>query len=113
MPTRSAPAGLLADEVGEESLDVADALSDDESDSDDEFEEPPERPSIQSTKTEGQRAIVRRQALPSGPVGDEGSLFAVMKKNIGKVWVPLTFRPAKRLILILGSIVHCITGQLQ
>ena len=31
MPTRSAPAGLLADVVGAESLDVADALSDDES----------------------------------------------------------------------------------
>jgi len=31
------------------------------------------------------RGISRRTQLPCGPVGDEGSLFAVMKKNIGKV----------------------------
>ncbi len=29
--------------------------------------------------------VHRRTALPSGPVGDEGSLFAVLKKNVGKV----------------------------
>ena len=29
--------------------------------------------------------IQRRTSLPSGPVGDEGSLFAVLKKNVGKV----------------------------
>ncbi|KAI0036658.1 Oxysterol-binding protein-domain-containing protein [Vararia minispora EC-137] len=28
--------------------------------------------------------IVRRTQLPSGPVGDEGSIFSVLKKNIGK-----------------------------
>lgn len=30
-------------------------------------------------------AISRRLELPSPPVGDEGSLFAVLKKNVGKV----------------------------
>ncbi|KAH0838476.1 Oxysterol-binding protein-domain-containing protein [Lanmaoa asiatica] len=30
------------------------------------------------------RQIVRRTHLPSGPVGDEGSLFAMLKKNVGK-----------------------------
>ena len=29
--------------------------------------------------------VQRRTALPSGPVGDEGSLFTVLKKNVGKV----------------------------
>ena len=29
--------------------------------------------------------VARRTELPSGPVGDEGSLFAVLKKNVGKV----------------------------
>lgn len=29
--------------------------------------------------------VQRRTSLPSGPVGDEGSLFAVLKKNVGKV----------------------------
>ncbi|KAF7982052.1 hypothetical protein HWV62_30330 [Athelia sp. TMB] len=28
--------------------------------------------------------VSRRTELPSGPVGDEGSLFAVLKKNVGK-----------------------------
>lgn len=31
------------------------------------------------------RQAVRRTRLPSGPVGDEGSLFAMLKKNVGKV----------------------------
>jgi hypothetical protein len=31
------------------------------------------------------QCIARRTELPSGPVGDEGSLFAVLKKNVGKV----------------------------
>ena len=29
--------------------------------------------------------LIHRTSLPSGPVGDEGSLFAVFKKNVGKV----------------------------
>lgn len=31
------------------------------------------------------RQVVRRTHLPSGPIGDEGSLFAILKKNVGKV----------------------------
>ncbi|KAF8446140.1 Oxysterol-binding protein-domain-containing protein [Boletus edulis BED1] len=30
------------------------------------------------------RQVVRRTHLPSGPIGDEGSLFAMLKKNVGK-----------------------------
>lgn len=33
----------------------------------------------------GPQQLAHRTSLPSGPVGDEGSLFAVFKKNIGKV----------------------------
>jgi hypothetical protein len=29
--------------------------------------------------------IIRRTQLPAPPVGDEGSLFAILKKNVGKV----------------------------
>jgi oxysterol-binding protein-related protein 3/6/7 len=29
--------------------------------------------------------VARRTELPSGPIGDEGSLFTVLKKNVGKV----------------------------
>lgn len=32
----------------------------------------------------GPAVVQRRTALPSGPVGDEGSLFGVLKKNVGK-----------------------------
>ncbi|CCM02794.1 uncharacterized protein FIBRA_04905 [Fibroporia radiculosa] len=42
-----------------------------------------------------EKPVVRRTQLPSGPVGDEGSLFAVLKKNVGKdlsqVAMPVTF----------------------
>lgn len=31
------------------------------------------------------REIVRRSRLPCGTVGDEGSLFTILKKNVGKV----------------------------
>jgi hypothetical protein len=33
------------------------------------------------------RQVVRRTYLPSGNVGDEGSLFATLKKNVGKVCI--------------------------
>ncbi len=35
--------------------------------------------------TVGVQQVVHRTSLPSGPVADEGSLFAVFKKNVGKV----------------------------
>lgn len=38
-------------------------------------------PSTKETKLN----IVRRTQLPSPPAGDEGSLFAILKKNVGKV----------------------------
>ncbi|EIM83378.1 uncharacterized protein STEHIDRAFT_123815 [Stereum hirsutum FP-91666 SS1] len=41
------------------------------------------------------KPVVYRTQLPTGPVGDEGSLFAVLKKNVGKdlssVAFPVTF----------------------
>lgn len=33
----------------------------------------------------GTQQVVHRTTLPSGPVADEGSLFALFKKNVGKV----------------------------
>jgi oxysterol-binding protein-related protein 3/6/7 len=33
----------------------------------------------------GAQEVVHRTSLPSGPVADEGSLFALFKKNVGKV----------------------------
>ena len=33
----------------------------------------------------GDEQVVHRASLPSGPVADEGSLFALFKKNVGKV----------------------------
>ncbi|KAF8213333.1 oxysterol binding protein [Mycena galopus ATCC 62051] len=39
--------------------------------------------------------VVRRTHLPAAPVGDEGSLFAILKKNVGKdlstIQFPITF----------------------
>lgn len=44
-----------------------------------------EEPVILIDFVEQARKVSRRASLPSGPVGDDGSLFAVLKKNIGKV----------------------------
>jgi hypothetical protein len=38
-----------------------------------------------TSKQKPQQEVKRRTQLPSGPVGDEGSLFSVLKKNVGKV----------------------------
>ena len=47
-----------------------------------------ERPSLAVSEhqaTAGVQQVAHRTSLPSGPVADEGSLFAVFKKNVGKV----------------------------
>ncbi|KAJ7462634.1 oxysterol binding protein [Mycena galericulata] len=54
-------------------------------------------PSEYSTAGRGKGAgqIIRRTHLPALPVGDEGSLFTILKKNVGKdlstIAVPITF----------------------
>ncbi|KAJ7706447.1 hypothetical protein B0H17DRAFT_1037251 [Mycena rosella] len=55
-------------------------------------------PSESSTidpKSEAIVQITRRTRLPAAPVGDEGSLFAILKKNVGKdlstIAFPITF----------------------
>lgn len=53
--------------------------------SDSEAESTPETTPTSPADSDKARDIVRRTELPSGPVGDEGSLFAVLKKNVGKV----------------------------
>lgn len=50
-----------------------------------EAENTPETAPTSPAMSQEERQIVRRTELPSGPVGDEGSLFAVLKKNVGKV----------------------------
>lgn len=37
------------------------------------------------------RQVARRTCLPCGPVGDEGSLFTMLKKNVGKDLSTITF----------------------
>ncbi|KAH9944530.1 Oxysterol-binding protein-domain-containing protein [Epithele typhae] len=63
-----------------------------DTDSESESDSPPPPPPVEPTAA---AVVKRRSALPSGPVGDEGSLFAVLKKNVGKdlskVALPVTF----------------------
>lgn len=47
--------------------------------------------------------VVRRTQLPSGPVGDEGSLFTLLKKNVGKVRSRLYFQSGSEFNLLAGS----------
>ncbi|KAJ7042503.1 oxysterol binding protein [Mycena alexandri] len=59
--------------------------------------EPARDPSEASTidPTDGAVQVIRRTHLPAAPVGDEGSLFAILKKNVGKdlstIAFPITF----------------------
>lgn len=55
-------------------------------DTDDEDDEQASAPlAPQAAAPDAPQPIVRRTQLPSPPVGDEGSLFTVLKKNVGKV----------------------------
>ena len=56
-----------------------------ESDSDSESDSGSILPSRANPDQSQDKVIVRRTQLPSPVVGDEGSLFAVLKKNVGKV----------------------------
>jgi hypothetical protein len=47
--------------------------------------------------------VARRTELPSGPVGDEGSLFALLKKNVGKVRSYLYFQSGSEFNILAGS----------
>ncbi len=61
----------------------------------------------------GTQQLARRTSLPTGPVADEGSLFAVFKKNVGKVHstdvicVKYLLSPRK------GPCKHYIPGDIQ
>lgn len=59
------------------------------------------------------RVTVRRTRLPSPVIGDEGSLFAILKKNIGKVWLPRV--PSMSLIIhpYAGSLHHYSSCDIQ
>ena len=46
-------------------------------------DEPARKSSVEAPS--GQQAVVHRTQLPSPVVGDEGSLFSVLKKSVGKV----------------------------
>lgn len=66
--------------------------SDSDSDSDDVLTADAETAPSTTVTSLHERAIVRRTQLPSPVVGDEGSLFAVLKKNVGKVSMSLLIR---------------------
>ncbi|KAG1715647.1 hypothetical protein ID866_1529 [Astraeus odoratus] len=59
--------------------------------SDDDEEMPPQPPDPAVDSTLRAHQIIRRTRLPCGPVGDEGSLFAILKKNVGKDLSTITF----------------------
>lgn len=66
---------------------------------DTDFEEPDTLSSTQEIiyRSFGDPQVVRRAQLPCLPPSDEGSLFAILKKNVGKVRAP--FPPGKNLEL--------------
>lgn len=71
----------------------------------------PTRASSEST-VDNEVKVVRRVHLPAAPVGDEGSLFTILKKNVGKVRV-FTLCPELDLKLSLGSFDNSIPHHIQ
>jgi oxysterol-binding protein-related protein 3/6/7 len=73
------------------------STSDSDSNSGDETPNDIETADTSETSPSQEQVIVRRTQLPSPVVGDEGSLFAVLKKNVGKVSIA---------VQVLGCISH-------
>ncbi|KAH9937519.1 Oxysterol-binding protein-domain-containing protein [Fomitopsis serialis] len=88
---------------------TTDADTDAESDS--ESEAAPETAPTSPAQSNEDRRIVRRTELPSGPVGDEGSLFSVLKKNVGKdlsqVAMPVSFNEPLTLLQKMAEEIEC------
>lgn len=72
--------------------------SDSDSDSDSELPVDVETAATSETSPSQDQPIARRSQLPSPVVGDEGSLFAVLKKNVGKVSIA---------VLVPSCTTHC------
>ncbi|KAI0706084.1 Oxysterol-binding protein-domain-containing protein [Cytidiella melzeri] len=83
------------------------ATSDSESDSEDEPAADSETVATSGTSRFRGQPILRRTQLPSPVVGDEGSLFAVLKKNVGKdlaqVTLPVSFNEPLTLLQRLAE----------
>lgn len=76
----------------EEEEEVEDEVADEyESSAEGEPEVPPEtQPTGDSNLIRPETAVVRRTKLPAPTSGEEGSLFSVLKKNVGKVcFIPI------------------------
>lgn len=84
----------------------SDATTDADTDagSETEAENTPETAPTSPAMSQEERQIVRRTELPSGPVGDEGSLFAVLKKNVGKVSTHVVLAPNSFLNGFIGPV---------
>ncbi|KIK71255.1 hypothetical protein GYMLUDRAFT_33393 [Collybiopsis luxurians FD-317 M1] len=93
-PENGEPSSRIVTEDGRSSLDNADDSSVD-TDIDSEPEVPLEKDETTDIKPAKSAEVVRRTYLPTPVVGDEGSLFAVLKKNVGKdlstIAFPVTF----------------------
>ena len=115
--TGNAPEGDIETPSSGTSADLESSSDSDDSESE-LYEEPPERKPSTSTEVtppseKGEIAAVRRTVLPSPPVGDEGSLFAVLKKNVGKVCRNVCAYKAQALTSSLGSRSGGVSSLLQ
>lgn len=85
--------GLIASIDGQSNSHDSEEASD--TDEEEEEEEPPSLAVSEHQSAVGVQQVAHRTSLPSGPVADEGSLFAVFKKNVGKdlssIAFPVTF----------------------
>ncbi|KAG5639369.1 hypothetical protein H0H81_003513 [Sphagnurus paluster] len=83
-----APSRMLTNE-SRSSLSHQDTSSTDTDMEEDDFGHKPSTPT--NVVNHENFLIKRRTQLPSSPIGDEGSLFAILKKNVGKDLSTITF----------------------
>jgi hypothetical protein len=57
--------------------------------------------------------VIRRSELPTGPIASEGSMFAMLKKNVGKVCGVNLSRWQAALMLPLGLVEDIVSCHIQ
>jgi hypothetical protein len=61
----------------------------------------------------GEPQVVRRTQLPAPPVADEGSLFTILKNNVGKVCIVRNFYSKYWFLSVIGSFYYSIPRYFQ
>lgn len=85
------PSHLFANDTRSAVSHQEDSSADTDTEENDKPLSPDERPRVITGSPNETSGVIRRTKLPASPAGEEGSLFAILKKNIGKDLATITF----------------------